>query len=159
MCRVGAAHDQGRCGGLYVSYHRYNLSYILISKLFAPICSQFSLYICYLGEFIENKTHRFQHFSTNYDIIERVYILKILWCIKSQTFHTSNCDLLEMQLFLVLYLYSNLKLLFYECIRWSQGSYQRQGGASSRKLYFHETKCTDLQKVCISCLWRPLGNS
>ena len=64
-----------------------------------------------------------------------------------------------MQLFLVLYLYSNLKLLFYECIRWSQGSYQRQGGASSRKLYFHETKCTDLQKVCISCLWRPLGNS
>ena len=42
-----------------------------ISKLFAPfvpIYSQFRRYICYLGEFVNNKTHRFQCFSTN-DII------------------------------------------------------------------------------------------
>ena len=40
---------------------------LLISKLFTPfvpVCSQFRLYICYLGEFVKNKTHRFQCFST-----------------------------------------------------------------------------------------------
>ena len=39
---------------------------LLISKLFTtfvPICSQFRFYICNLGEFVKNKTHRFQYFS------------------------------------------------------------------------------------------------
>ena len=49
---------------------------LLISKLFipfVPICSQFTLYICYLGEFVKNKTHRFQCFPVNAVIIKRVY--------------------------------------------------------------------------------------
>ena len=40
-----------------------------------PICSQFRLYICWensLGEFVKNKTHRFQCFSANGVIIKRV---------------------------------------------------------------------------------------
>ena len=49
---------------------------LLISKLltsFLPIFSGFRLYICYLGEFVKNKTRRFQCFSANDAIIERVY--------------------------------------------------------------------------------------
>ena len=52
---------------------------LLISKLFTPfvpICSQFRLYICYLGEFVKNKTHRF---SVNDVFIKRVYNSSI-WC-------------------------------------------------------------------------------
>ena len=44
---------------------------LFISKLFTsfvPICSQCRLYICYLGESVKNKTHRFQCFSAN-DVI------------------------------------------------------------------------------------------
>ena len=51
---------------------------LLISKLFTPfvpICSQFRLYICYLGELVKNKTHRFQCFSATDVIIERVYAI------------------------------------------------------------------------------------
>ena len=40
---------------------------------FVPMCSQFRLYICYLREFVKNKTHRFQCFNTNYIVIKRVY--------------------------------------------------------------------------------------
>ena len=46
---------------------------LLISKFFTPfvpICSQFSLYICYLGESVKNKTHTFQCFSANDVIIK-----------------------------------------------------------------------------------------
>ena len=49
----------------------------LISKLFTsfvPICSQFRVYICYLGEFVKNETHRFQCFSANDVIIKRVFL-------------------------------------------------------------------------------------
>ena len=51
---------------------------LLISKLFTPlvpIYSQFRLYNCYLGKFVENETQRFQCFflCVNEVIIEKVY--------------------------------------------------------------------------------------
>ena len=65
-----------RCGSSLSSW--LIVDTLLISKLFTPfvpICSQFRLYICWensLGEFVKNKTHRFQCFSANGVIIKRV---------------------------------------------------------------------------------------
>ena len=44
-------------------------SWLIVDTL--PISNLF--YVCYLGEFVKNKTHRFKCFSTNDVIIERVY--------------------------------------------------------------------------------------
>ena len=55
---------------------------LLISKLFTPfvpICRQCRFYICYLGEFVKNKTHRFQCSSTNDVIIKRVTIFTVAY--------------------------------------------------------------------------------
>ena len=43
----------------FMTYRRYT-PHFLVDHLFMPICSHFRLYICYLGEFAKNKTHRFQ---------------------------------------------------------------------------------------------------
>ena len=50
-------------------------SHFMTYPFCANICSQFRLYICYLGEFTKNKTHRYQCFSTN-DVIRRACRLK-----------------------------------------------------------------------------------
>ena len=55
-----------------MTYHRYTTHSKLFTS-FVPICSQFRLYICYLGEFVKNETHRFQCFSVNDVIIIRVF--------------------------------------------------------------------------------------
>ena len=50
---------------LFMTYCRYTTHFLGVHPFCANIC-QFRLYICYLGEFVKNKTHRFQCFSTNY---------------------------------------------------------------------------------------------
>ena len=44
-----------------------------------PICIQSKLYICYRGEFAQNKTHIFQCFSVNDVIIKTVYRSLLFW--------------------------------------------------------------------------------
>ena len=55
-----------------LSYIHYSFNKLFLP--FFPICSRFRLYICYLGEFVKNKTHRFQCSSVNDAIIKTVSI-------------------------------------------------------------------------------------
>ena len=68
---------ENQCGSSLTSW--LIVDTLLISKLFAPfvpICSQLGLCICYLGEFVKNKTSRFQCFPVNDIIIKSVYTLQ-----------------------------------------------------------------------------------
>ena len=87
LYEVLTSFAEKHCGSSLSSWHI--IGTLLISKLFTsfvPICSQLRLYICYLREFVKNKTHRFQCFSANDVIIKKVYIhrqrrdlLSIFW--------------------------------------------------------------------------------